>query len=182
MQPYTGSDGNPRAILNKCSRVKLKIDELDIQLNSLRSVFKNELAQPGMFLENIKSLNSQIKESYSTLVNDVMSIKSQPRDNRAASQVNFLERRLTTNFERYKGLQADFERDSRTVTERQCRIILGPDATDDEIGKAVADPDRLIFRRAVCIPFSCSSHSHAAANLLPSSLATLATQAPPSVR
>lgn len=154
MQPYTGSYGNPRTILEECRKVNRAIDQLDGQLNHLQDVYKHVLARSGMPIDEINGLNSQIIASYSALVSQVKNMRLQPESgsNLNALQVNRSEDRLKEKHKRYKRLQEDFERDSRAAAERQYRIVR-PDATDDEVREAVADPDTPIFQQAVCVPF-----------------------------
>lgn len=152
MQSYSGAGADPNAILNECRDVDRALDDLDAQLNNLDRVFKQSLARPDMPSGEINNLSSQIMTGYRALVTRVKNIKSKPDSGhpRNAPQVGKVDRRLKATINRYQTLESDFRRESQAAAERQYRIVR-PDATDEEVREAVADPDAPIFQQAVRI-------------------------------
>ena len=153
MQNYGGGGGaDPNAILNECRDIDRALDELDEQLSNLERTFKQVLARPDMPSGEINGLSSQIMTTYRALVARVKKIKSKPESGnpRNAPQVGKVDRRLKTTINRYQTLEAEFRRDSQAAAERQYRIVR-PDATDEEVREAVADPDAPIFQQAVSL-------------------------------
>jgi syntaxin 1B/2/3 len=148
-QPAGGAD--PNAILNECREVDRALDQLDEQLNDLERVFRQVLARPDMPSNEINNLSTQIMTGYRGLVSRVRNIKSKQESGtkKNAPQVGKVDRRLKTVINRYQTLEADFRRDSQAAAERQYRIVR-PDATEEEVREAVADPDAPIFQQAVC--------------------------------
>ena len=154
MQSYNGgAAANPNAILDECREVDRALDDLDGQLANLDRVFRQSLARPDMPSGEINSLSSQIMSNYRGLVTRVKSIKSKPDSGhpRNAPQVGKVDRRLKATINKYQTLEADFRRDSQAAAERQYRIVR-PDATEQEVRDAVADPDAPIFQQAVSTP------------------------------
>ncbi len=151
MQNY-GGGADPNAILNECREVDRALDELDGQLANLERTFKQVLARPDMPSGEINQLSSQVMTSYRALVTRVKNIKSKPESGnpRNAPQVGKVDRRLKTTINRYQTLEAEFRRDSQAAAERQYRIVR-PDATDEEVREAVADPEAPIFQQAVSL-------------------------------
>jgi syntaxin 1B/2/3 len=158
MQNFQGGGGgggaNPNAILDECREVDRALDELDAQLANLDRVFRQSLARPDMPSGEINGLSSQIMTGYRALVARVKNIKSKPDSGhpRNAPQVGKVDRRLKATIHKYQNLEADFRRDSQAAAERQYRIVR-PDATEQEVRDAVADPDAPIFQQAVRFPF-----------------------------
>lgn len=154
MQPYTGNDGNLWDILEKCRTVDVEIDQLDSQLNELEIVVQRVLARPDKPLKDMESLNSQIMTSNRKLVDDLKTISLQPgsRNYRNKPQVDRLKRKLNEKLTRYDKLQAHFKKTSQAAAKRQYGIAH-PEATENEINQAVADPNAPIFQQAVCAPF-----------------------------
>jgi syntaxin 1B/2/3 len=151
MQPYGGgASADPNAILNECREVDRALDDLDAQLSNLDRVFKQSLARPDMPSGEINNLSSQIMTGYRGLVTRVKAIKSKPDSGhpRNAPQVGKVDRRLKATINRYQSLESDFRRESQAAAERQYRIVR-PDATEQEVRDAVADPDAPIFQQAV---------------------------------
>ncbi|KAJ4325593.1 hypothetical protein N0V94_000548 [Neodidymelliopsis sp. IMI 364377] len=147
-QPAGGSD--PNAILNECREVDRALDQLDGQLSNLELVFRQVLARPDMPSGEINNLSTQIMTGYRGLVARVKKIKSKPESGqqRNAQQVGKVDRRLKATINKYQTLEADFRRDSQAAAERQYRIVR-PDATEEEVREAVADPDAPIFQQAL---------------------------------
>jgi syntaxin 1B/2/3 len=152
MQNYGQSAGgaDPNAILNECRDVDRALDDLDGQLSNLERVFKQVLARPDMPSGEINNLSTQIMTGYRGLVSRVKNIKSKPESGspRNAPQVGKVDRRLKATINKYQTLEADFRRDSQAAAERQYRIVR-PDATEEEVREAVADPDAPIFQQAL---------------------------------
>ena len=148
-QPSGGAD--PNAILNECREVDRALDDLDGQLSNLERVFRQVLARPDMPSGEINNLSTQIMTGYRGLVSRVKNIKSKPESGspRNAPQVGKVDRRLKATINKYQTLEADFRRDSQAAAERQYRIVR-PEATEEEVRNAVADPDAPIFQQAVC--------------------------------
>ena len=98
----------------------------------------------------INNLSSQIMTGYRGLVTRVKAIKSKPDSGhpRNAPQVGKVDRRLKATINKYQSLESDFRRDSQAAAERQYRIVR-PDATEQEVRDAVADPDAPIFQQAL---------------------------------
>ena len=154
MQNYGGQpaqSANPNAILDECTKINSAIEDLNGQLVNLQQVFAQVLARPDMPSGEINNLSSQIMTSYRNLVNRVKNIKSKPESGspRNAPQVGKVDRRLKATINKYQTLEADFRRDSQAAAERQYRIVR-PEATEEEVRNAVADPDAPIFQQAVC--------------------------------
>ncbi|KAJ4364368.1 hypothetical protein N0V95_000777 [Ascochyta clinopodiicola] len=147
-QPAAGAD--PNAILNECREVDRALDDLDGQLGNLERVFKQVLARPDMPSGEINNLSTQIMTGYRGLVSRVKNIKSKPESGspRNAPQVGKIDRRLKATINKYQTLEADFRRDSQAAAERQYRIVR-PDATEEEVREAVADPEAPIFQQAL---------------------------------
>ncbi|KAF2131939.1 t-SNARE [Dothidotthia symphoricarpi CBS 119687] len=147
-QPAGGAD--PNAILNQCRDVDRALDELDGQLDDLERVFRQVLARPDMPSGEITGLSSQIMTGYRALVTRVKNIKSKPESGspRNAPQVGKVDRRLKTTINRYQTLEAEFRKDSQAAAERQYRIVR-PDASEEEVREAVADPEAPIFQQAL---------------------------------
>ncbi|KAF3051621.1 Plasma membrane t-SNARE, secretory vesicle fusion [Didymella keratinophila] len=153
MQNYSGQGGagaDPNAILNECREVDRALDDLDGQLANLERVFRQVLARPDMPSGEINNLSTQIMTGYRGLVSRVKNIKSKPESGspRNAPQVGKVDRRLKATINKYQTLEADFRRDSQAAAERQYRIVR-PDATEEEVREAVADPDAPIFQQAL---------------------------------
>lgn len=151
MQSYGGgASANPNAILDECREVDRALDDLDAQLSNLDRVFKQSLARPDMPSGEINNLSSQIMTGYRGLVTRVKAIKSKPDSGhpRNAPQVGKVDRRLKATINKYQSLESDFRRDSQAAAERQYRIVR-PDATEQEVRDAVADPDAPIFQQAL---------------------------------
>src|SRR5690242_10562805 len=153
MQNYGGqpaASADPNAILNECREVDRALDDLDGQLANLERVFRQVLARPDMPSGEINNLSTQIMTGYRGLVSRVKNIKSKPESGspRNAPQVGKVDRRLKATINKYQTLEADFRRDSQAAAERQYRIVR-PDATEEEVREAVADPDAPIFQQAV---------------------------------
>ncbi|KZM19665.1 uncharacterized protein EKO05_0004384 [Ascochyta rabiei] len=147
-QPAGGAD--PNAILNECREVDRALDDLDGQLGNLERVFRQVLARPDMPSGEINNLSTQIMTGYRGLVSRVKNIKSKPESGspRNAPQVGKIDRRLKATINKYQTLEADFRRDSQAAAERQYRIVR-PDATEEEVREAVADPEAPIFQQAL---------------------------------
>ncbi|CAO2657641.1 Nn.00g037670.m01.CDS01 [Neocucurbitaria sp. VM-36] len=151
MQSYNGGGGaDPNAILNECREVDRALDQLDDQLNNLERVFRQVLARPDMPSGEITNLTTQVMTGYRALVARVKNIKSKPESGspRNAPQVGKVDRRLKATINRYQTLEADFRRDSQAAAERQYRIVR-PDATEEEVREAAADPNAPIFQQAL---------------------------------
>jgi syntaxin 1B/2/3 len=153
MQNYGGQpaqSADPNAILNECREVDRALADLDAQLERLKNVFGQVLARPDMPSGEINDLSSQIMTSYRNLVNRVKNIKSKPESGspRNAPQVGKVDRKLKGTLETYQRIEANFRADSKAAAERQYRIVA-PDATEQEVKAAVADPEAPIFQQAV---------------------------------
>lgn len=163
MQNYGGQparSADPNAILNECREVDRALDDLDGQLANLERVFRQVLARPDMPSGEINNLSTQIMTGYRGLVSRVKNIKSKPESGspRNAPQVGKVDRRLKATINKYQTLEADFRRDSQAAAERQYRIVR-PDATEEEVREAVADPDAPIFQQAVRMNEDCSKRT-----------------------
>ena len=147
-QPAGGASSDN--ILNECREVDRALDQLDDQLSNLERTFRQVLARPDMPSGEINNLSTQIMTGYRGLVTRVKNIKSKPESGapKNSSQVGRVDRRLKATINRYQTLEADFRRDSQAAAERQYRIVR-PDATNEEVREAVADPDAPIFQQAV---------------------------------
>jgi syntaxin 1B/2/3 len=155
MQPYSQSGGaDPNAILNDCREVDRALDQINSQLDNLERAFKQSISRPDLPSSEITALSSQVMTEYRALVNRVKNIKSQPESGnpRNAPQVGRVDRRLKSLIQRYQNLEAEFRKDSQAAAERQYRIVK-PDATEQEVREACADPDTPIFQQAVRPPF-----------------------------
>jgi syntaxin 1B/2/3 len=150
MQFHSGDDANPRAILEQCGEVHRALDQLDDQLNDLENAFGRTLRRPDISPSEVDRLSSQIMASYSTLVKRITNITSQDgsSNNKNATQVGKITRRLKTTFQRYRILEADFRRDSKQATKRQYRIVH-PNAPNEEVEEAAANSNGPIFSEAV---------------------------------
>jgi syntaxin 1B/2/3 len=150
MPSYSGDGANHFGILEECRKIDRELDQLDGQLNELNSVFGQTLARPDMPSGEINNLSSQIITRYITLVSGVKNIKLQPEsgNERNASQVGNVDRRLRRTYHRYQVLEADFRRESKEASKHQFRITH-PDATDAEVEDAVADTDTPVFQQVV---------------------------------
>jgi syntaxin 1B/2/3 len=151
MQPYSQSGGaDPNAILNDCREVDRALDQINSQLDNLERAFKQSISRPDLPSSEITALSSQVMTEYRALVNRVKNIKSQPESGnpRNAPQVGRVDRRLKSLIQRYQNLEAEFRKDSQAAAERQYRIVR-PDATEQEVREACADPDTPIFQQAL---------------------------------
>jgi syntaxin 1B/2/3 len=153
MQNYGGQpaqSADPNAILNECREVDRAIDDLNSQLANLQQVFGQVLARPDMPSGEINNISSQIMTSYRGLVGRVKNIKSKPESGspRNAPQVGRVDRRLKDTLGKYQTIEAKFRSDSKAAAARQYRIVA-PNATDEEVNEAVADPEAPIFQQAV---------------------------------
>ena len=150
MDEYSDRNNRRDDILGQCTEINRAIDSLDRQLDDLDRVFRQSLARPDMPSGEINNLSTQIMTGYRGLVSRVKNIKSKPESGspRNAPQVGKIDRRLKATINKYQTLEADFRRDSQAAAERQYRIVR-PEATEDEVREAVADPDAPIFQQAV---------------------------------
>jgi syntaxin 1B/2/3 len=128
------------------------LDQLDDQLTKLEGVFKQSLARPNMPSGEINSLSSQIMTGYRSLVSRVKQIKLKPESGtpRYAPQVGMVAIRLKATYRRYLMLESKFRNQSQDAAKRQYRIV-SPNATDEEVRKAVSNTDTPIFQQAVSI-------------------------------
>jgi syntaxin 1B/2/3 len=149
---HDGGYGNARAILEECRKANVALDQLDKQLDNLKSLFLQVPARPNMPSNEINTLSSQIMTGYRVLVSGVKRIKSNPESGspRTAPQVGLLDGRLKAAIQRYQTLKTGFRTDSQQAAKRQYRIVR-PDATDAEVWEAVLDPAEPIFIQAVSI-------------------------------
>jgi syntaxin 1B/2/3 len=135
----TSNGDSPYGILDECREIGVALDQLDDQLTKLEGVFKQSLARPNM-------------PGYRSLVSRVKQIKLKPESGtpRYAPQVGMVAIRLKATYRRYLMLESKFRNQSQDAAKRQYRIV-SPNATDEEVRKAVSNTDTPIFQQAVSI-------------------------------
>lgn len=143
-----GTGADPNRILTECRAVDEAIDEIEADLQRLRGLQSRYLADTSTSARSplrieVERTGDSIMSKYRGLTTCIKNIKSQPESGnpRNVPQVGKVDRRLKTAINQYQQVGREFQKASGDQMARQYRIIH-PDASDDEVRKAVEDPSR----------------------------------------
>jgi len=159
MEPLTGgsnqydarpSGGDPNAILNSCKDIDQGIREIERSMGELQILHKRVLDNPETSNTQFEAKAAEIQAMYKNLIGKMKSIKMKPESGspRNAQQVGFIDRKLRDTYQSYTQLDAEFRRRLEDQMKRQYRIVR-PDATEEEVRRAVEQGDQQVFSQAL---------------------------------
>jgi syntaxin 1B/2/3 len=160
LAPNGGSFGrqqDPNAILNECREISLGIDQIENNLQRLRSLQQRALDDPDSSAQSntnkeLDSLTSDTMALYREFTAKLRSIKQRPDSGspRNASQVKNTDRRLKTAIQQYQRIESDFRARLRDQMVRQYRIV-NPNASQAEVEAIVSDTsaNQQVFSQAL---------------------------------
>lgn len=159
MEPLTknGSDEfnqqDPNAILNACREIDRGILEIENALEVLqqaqRSVLNDASGNSAAF-KQLEDSNVSTMALYRNLVGKLKNIKQKPESGspRNAPQVGKVDRALKATINKYQKVDSDFRKKLGEQAARQY-LIVRPDATEEEVRKAVEEPNEQMFAQAL---------------------------------
>jgi syntaxin 1B/2/3 len=160
MEPLTGTgtsfprQADPNAILNECRDIDRAIVELKAlfeQIEGLQQkILNNGDTSNRILTKNLENATTEVMAIYRNLTGRVKNIKQKPESGspKNAPQVGKVDRDLKETLNQWRQIEADYTRRSRDKAARQYRIV-SPDATEEEVQRAIDDPNAQVFSLAV---------------------------------
>ena len=139
------AQNDPNAILNACRDIDQGVNQVERNLDQLRTLQIRSLddadaSGSSATSRQLDSLSSETMARYRELTDRIRTVKSNPEANSQKNkpQVERVDRRLKSAITAYQRLEADFRRKTQDQMARQYRIVR-PEASDDEVRAAVED-------------------------------------------
>jgi syntaxin 1B/2/3 len=148
--------GDPNAILNKCTEIGRGIDTINQNLEQMKMLQQRALDDADSSPNNptnrqLDGLSTETMAYYRSLTDEVRLLKSNPDSQTARNnaQVMRIDRRLKEAINAYQQVEAQFRKKTQDQMARQYKIVR-PDADAREVQAAVEDPTGgQIFQQAL---------------------------------